>query len=158
MDTASALMGLGLLILFIAPVGYILYNQSSQEKKRTQKLAFLAGKEGYRLDETENINGLSLALDKKAGKFLLLKSGEDAKLQEIDLNAVSRIDLVKVDEDGHSTGVLDEMREISLQLKNRENTAKKVIFYAEEEDPVTQKVERLENAIKWQKILQQQIK
>lgn len=158
MDTASALMGLGLLILFIAPVGYILYNQSSQEKKRAQKLAFLAGKEGYQLDETQNINGLSLALDIKAKKFLLLKSGGDAKLQVVDLNAVTRINLVKANEDGESTGVLDEMREISLQLMNDKNTAKKVIFYAEEEDAVTRKVERLENAIKWQKVLQQAAK
>lgn len=158
MDTASTLMGLGLLILFIAPVGYILYDQSLKEKKRAKRLAFLALKQGYTIDETANINGLSLALDKKAGKFLLLKSGGDAKLQEVDLHSVSRIELAKVDEDGHSTGVLDEMREISLQLKTKENTAKKVIFYAEEEDPVTQKIERLENAIKWQKILQQSIK
>lgn len=154
MDTASTLMGLGLLILFVAPVGYLVYTQSFQEKKRAKRMAFLVHQQGYSLDETENINGLSLGLDKKAKKFFLLRTGSDAKLQVIELEEVSKIELLKTDEDGNSTSGMDEIREISLQVKNRNGVIKKLFFYAEEEDPVTQKVERLDNAIKWQKILQ----
>lgn len=154
MDTASTLMGLGLLILFIAPVGYLVYTQSFQEKKRAQKMAFLALQKGYKLDETENINGLSLGLDKTNKKFILLKSGNEAKLQVMDLEKISKIDLLKTDEDGLSSTVVDEIREISLQMKGGDGSVKKLIFYAEEEDPVTQKAERLDNATKWQKILQ----
>lgn len=158
MDTASTLMGLGLLILFIAPVGYLLYSQSFQEKKRAKKLEFLALQKGYKLDETENINGLSLGLDKSAKKFILLKSGTEAKLQVMDLDQVLNFEVYQTDEDGQTTTILDEVREISLQVKNKDNSVKKLIFYAEEEDPVTQKPQRLENAGKWQKILQQSIK
>jgi hypothetical protein len=154
MDTASTLMGLGLLFLFIAPVGFLVYNQSKKEKKRAKKLSFLAGEKGYNLDETENVHGLSLALDKTAKKFLLLKSGEEAKLQVIDLDDISKIDIHKNNEDGKSTSSLDEMREISLLVKSKNNSEKKLVFYAEEEDPVTQKAERLDRAIKWQKTLQ----
>ncbi|MCC8359617.1 hypothetical protein [Salinimicrobium sediminilitoris] len=154
MDTASTLMGLGLLLLFIAPVGFLVYNQSQKEKKRAKKLSFLAGEKGYNLDETENVHGLSLALDKTAKKFLLLKSGEEAKLQVIDLDDISKIELHKNNEDGKNTSSLDEMREIMLLVKTKNNSEKKLVFYAEEEDPVTQKAERLDRAIKWQKTLQ----
>lgn len=158
MDTASTLLGVGLLILFIAPVGYLLYSQSFQEKKRAKKLEFIALQKGYKLDETENINGLSMGLDKTARKFILLKSGGDAKLQVMELDNVSGIDLLKTNEDGAATSILDEIREIALQVKSTDTATKKLIFYAEEEDPVTQKEGRLDNAIKWQKILQQSIK
>jgi len=154
MDTASTLMGLGLLILFMAPVGYLVYTQSFQEKKRMKKMAFLALQKGYHLDETENINGLSLGLDRTAKKFIILKSGSEAKLQVMGLEKVSKIELLKTDEDGHFTSIMDEVREVSLQVKNSDGSVKKVVFYAEEEDPVTQKIERLDNAIKWQKNLQ----
>jgi hypothetical protein len=155
MDIASSLMGIGLLILFIAPVGYLVYTQSFQEKKRAKKMAFLAHQQGLRLDEVENINGLSLGLDKTAKKFFLLRTGSDAKLQVIELEEVSKVDLSKTDEDGIPSSIMDEVREISLQLKSDDGTVKKkIIFYAEEEDPVTQKTERLDNAMKWQKILQ----
>lgn len=153
MDIASTLMGLGLLILFIAPVGYLVYTQSFQEKKRAKKLEFMALQKGFKLDETENINGLSLGLDKTAKKFILLKSGNEAKLQIMDLEEVSKIELIKTDEDGIPTSILDEVREISLQVKSNNSAVKKLIFYAEEEDPVTQKAERLDNAMKWQKYL-----
>ena len=154
MDTASTLMGLGLLLLFVAPVGFMVFNQANKEKKRTKKLAFLAGKNGYSLDETENVQGLSLALDKSAGKFLLLRSGDKAKLEVIDLANLSGVDLIKVNEDGLSTSSLDDIREISLLIKSKDNAGKKLIFYAEEEDPVTQKTERMDKAIKWHKALQ----
>lgn len=154
MDTASTIMGLGLLILFIAPVGYLVYNQSIKDKKRAKKMMFLALQKGFNLDEIENINGLSLGLDKTNKKFVLLRSGSEAKLQVIDLEKIIKIDLLKTDEDGHPTMMMDEVREISLQVKTSDGTVKKVIFYAEEEDPVTQKVERLDNALKWQKHLQ----
>lgn len=153
MDTASTLMGLGLLILFVAPVGYLVYSQSYQEKKRVKKLSFLAHQKGFALDEIENINGLSLGLDKTAKKFILLKSGSEAKLQVMDLEKISKIEISKTDEDGHPTIILDEVREISLQMKKSDGSTKKLIFYAEEEDPITQKSERLENALKWQKVL-----
>ncbi|WP_324720278.1 hypothetical protein [Salinimicrobium sp. HB62] len=154
MDIASTLMGLGLLLMFVAPVGFMVYNQANKEKKRTKKLAFLAGKNGYRLDETENLQGLSLALDRSARKFFLLRSGDKAELQTLDLSNITKIDLLKVDEDGHNTSSLDEIREIALVIKGVDHPDKKLIFYAEEEDPVTQKTERLDKAIKWQKSLQ----
>lgn len=154
MDTASALMGIGLLILFVAPVGYMVYNQSFQEKKRAKKLAFLVQQQGFRLDEIENLNGLSLGLDKTARKFFLMKSGSDAKLKTIDLEQVTKIELLKTNEDGAPISILDEVREISLHMKNTDGSVKKLIFYAEEEDPVTQKSVRLDNAIKWQRNLQ----
>lgn len=158
MDTASTLMGLGLLILFIAPVGYLLFDQAFKEKKRAKRLAFLALQKGYNLDEIENITGLSLGLDKSKKTFLLLKTAREAKLQVIELDKVAGIDLHKVNEDGHATASLDEVREISLQVKNEDGSLKKIIFYAEEEDPVTQKSERLENAMKWQKNLKHSMK
>ncbi|NJW52056.1 hypothetical protein [Salinimicrobium oceani] len=154
MDTASTLMGLGLLILFIAPVGYLVYTQSFQEKKRAKKMAFLALQQGYNLHETENINGLSLGLDILAKKFFLLKSGRESELQVMDLEKVSKIELLKTDEDGYVTQNVDEIREISLQMKSSDGKNKTLVFYAEEEDPVTQKSDRLDNAVKWQKILQ----
>ncbi|MCX2839494.1 hypothetical protein OQ279_15205 [Salinimicrobium sp. MT39] len=158
MDTASTLMGLGLLILFIAPVGYLVYNQSHKEKKRAKKMAFLASKKGYNLDETENTHGLSIGLDKTAGKFLLLRSAEKADLQEIDLKDLMKIEIIKIDEDEKNTQALDEIREISLLLKSKSNEDKRLIFYAEEEDPVTEKNNRLDRAIKWQKALQKYCK
>ncbi len=158
METASTLMGLGLFILFIAPVGYVLYDQSLKEKKRAKKLALLTHQQGLSLDETENIRGLSLGLDRKSKKFILLKSGDKAKLQIIDLEKVRNIELSKTDEDGRIISSLDEVREISLKVKSKDETINKIIFYAEEEDPVTQKDERLANALKWESILKQQIK
>lgn len=158
MDTASTLMGLGLLILFVAPVGYLLYDQSLKDKKRAKRLAFLTLKKGFKLDESDNITGLSIGLDKGAGKFFFLKSASDAKLQILDLQKVKKIDLLKTDEDGKSISNLDEVREISLQVKNEDDSVKKIIFYAEEEDPVTLKTERFDNALKWQKNLQQSLK
>lgn len=154
MDTASTLMGLGLLLSFVAPVGFMVYNQANKEKKRAKKLAFLAGQAGLGLDEIEHLNGLSLALDKQSKKFVMLRSGEASKLQVIELHSLSKVDLIKTDEDGTAISSLDEIREIALLIKSKNVPDKRLVFYAEEEDPVTQKSERLDRAIKWQNILQ----
>jgi hypothetical protein len=141
--------------MFVAPVGFMVYNQANKEKKRIKKLAFLAGQAGFSLNETENIGDLSLAIDNSSKMFIILHSGKKANLQVIELSGIKKVELLRSDEDGKSMATLDDIREISLLIQNKESADKRLKFYAEEDDPVTQKSDRLEQAQKWQKILQQ---
>lgn len=153
MDTASVLMGLGLLILFIAPVGYLVYNQSSKTKKRAQKMTLLALEEGYTLNDSETLKNYSLGIDNSAQKFLVLRNWKNEKLQSYNFQEIQAVTLVKVNEDSTPVSALDEVRIIALNIKFKDGKEEKVTFYTSEENAVTQKSEFLEKAVKWEKML-----
>lgn len=152
MDTTSAVMGLGLLFLFVAPIGYLLYGQSSKDKKRTKKLAFISAKKGLNLTETEHLDDLSLGFDPKSNVFLIYQlHHEHPKI--INVDQITAVELLKVDDVGKKVENLDDVREIFLHVRLTSGASEDIVFYTEEDNAVTQKEGRFKKAGKWQVIL-----
>ncbi|MFD2517435.1 hypothetical protein [Salinimicrobium flavum] len=152
MDTGSTLLGIGLLLLFITPIGYLIYNQSMQEKKTAKQMRITAANVGMNLSQLDLLPLLALGLDKTAEKLLVL-TPENKKTHLIDLHKVTSAEVVKKYHLNHTTTLLDDVEEISLTLKNGKEPYEKVIFYREGKNAVTEKEKLLQTAIKWQKIV-----
>lgn len=158
MDTASVLMGVGLLLLFIAPVGYLVYNQNAKNKKQAKKMAFLATNKGFTLSDSINLRKHSLGIDQAAKKFLLLRNWKNEALQIYDFSDLQAVTMAKVNEDEASVNAVDEVRIIYLKIKLKNGAEEKVTFYTSEEDAVTQKSDLLNEAVKWEKLIKAAIK
>lgn len=86
MDTSATLMGLGLLMAFIAPIGYLVIDQSRREKARKKKLFTAAAGLNLQISETYIVNGLSLGLDQQQRKLLVLESSNSYEPKMINLD------------------------------------------------------------------------
>ena len=139
----------------MAPIGFLLFNQSFEAKKSAKKLAFLATQQNLRLDETDSVSGISIGIDRTAGKILFVGSGKSVV---IDLKTHATVALMKIDEDGEVLSDLDKVRKILLQFNGKSGNSRQLIFYSEEEDPVTQKNERLQIAEKWRESVQENLR
>lgn len=149
MDTASTLMGLGLMFIFMAPIGFLLFNQSFEAKKSAKKMAFLAAQHKLKLDEIDSISGISIGMDRNSRRILFLGS---EKSVVVDPKKYGEVVLIKTDDEGQLISDLDRTRKISLQFNGKNGTTEQLVFYSEEKDPVTQKSDRLELALKWKKL------
>jgi hypothetical protein len=156
MDTASALMGLGLLFLFMAPIGYILTNQLIQEKKRKKALFDTAAKLQLKLLEQDFLSDLSLGLDSQAQKLLFVFAGKKKAPQVVDLKYITRCDLFQTNEENRNSSVIDDIREVYLELTEK-GASRNLPFYSEEEHPVTEKEIRIQVAQKWQHLISENI-
>ncbi len=157
MDTASTLMGLGLLFVFMAPIGYILVDQSVQEKKRKKAILETAAKLQLNLTEHDFLPDLSLGLDDQAQKLLLVHFGKKKKAQVIDLKETVRCLLGKKYQDDKISSAIDDVREVHLRL-DQKTSSEVVMFYSEDLHPVTEKEMRMQMAQKWQDLILEKMK
>lgn len=156
MDTASTLMGLGLLLLFMAPIGYILTDQSLQEKKRKKALLETAAKLQLHLVEQDFLPDLSLGHDAEAQKLLVVYTGKKKAPLVIDLTNIVGCELFQRNEENRLSTTIDDVREVYLKLTEN-GASRNLTFYSEEEHPVTEKEMRMQLAQKWQHILSKNI-
>ena len=157
MDTASTLMGLGLLFVFMAPIGYILVDQSVQEKKRKKAILATAAKLQLNLTEHDFLPDLSLGLDEQAQKLLVVYFGKKKKPEVIDLAEINRCELGKRYQDDKISSAIDDVREVHLRL-DKKGTSEKILFYSEDAHPVTEKEMRMQMAHKWENLIQEKMK
>ena len=157
MDTASTLMGLGLLFVFMAPIGYLLVDQSVQEKKRKKAILGTAAKLQLNLSDCDFLPDLSLGLDEKAEKLLIIFFGKKKKPEVLDLKELELCLLGKRYQDDKISSAIDDVREVHLRL-DQKNTSEIVIFYSEDLHPVTEKEMRMQMAQKWQDLILEKMK
>lgn len=152
MDTSSTLLGIGLLMAFIAPVGYLLVDQSRREKARMKTLLAAASRLHLELSKTEILTGLYLGLDENQQKLLAI-TPEKKKSPEVMNLKDSKVTLLKKYHKDHSTASIDELRTVVLQIDSQKSSTS-LNFYQADSDPVTEKGLRLQKAMEWEKLLQ----
>lgn len=156
MDTSSTLMGLGLLFIFMAPIGYLLVDQSQQEKKRKKAILQTAAKQQLNLSDCDFLPDLSLGLDEQAQKLLIVYFGKKHKPEVIDLSDIKRCELGKKYQDDRVSSAIDDVRQVHLQLTEK-GASKTLIFYSEKDHPVTEKEMRMQMAQKWQHLISEKV-
>lgn len=153
MDTATTFMGISLLLVFLAPIGYLLIDQSLSEKKREKTLHKIAGEQNINLTQTDFLPDLALGLDMDSRKLLIVPMPKKKNIKVIDLGTIRKCEMVKKYVNNKVSSNLDDVREIALMIELADTPAESVIFYAEGEHPVTEKEMRRFMALKWEKIM-----
>ncbi|SDK75695.1 hypothetical protein SAMN04488034_101360 [Salinimicrobium catena] len=151
MDTSATLLGLGLLMAFITPIGYLIIDQSRREKARKKILFNTASDFDLQLSKLLILRSLSLGLDQEQRKLLVIDPANKNKPQVIDLPEC-KIHLVKKYLNNNPTGSVDDLTEISLQF-HCSKMEKKISFFQKDVDPVTETADRLQKALEWEKFL-----
>lgn len=152
MDTSTTLMGLGLLMAFLAPIGYLLVGQKISLRKKEMAIKKIAEEHRLVLTEVDFLPDLALGIDMDKRKFLSVPNSKKALVKLIDLGLIKKCEVTKKYKDKISSD-LDDVREINLDIILKERPTEQINFYAENDHPVTEKEMRLQKAKKWQKIL-----
>lgn len=161
MDTSSTLLGMGFLLLFIAPVAYVLIKEASKNKSQKKQFAQLSKQHHLEFTQTEFFSNLSLGLDEMAKKLFVLTTGKSPRTLYIDLNTINSVELKnKYSHEGSVQRSIDDISEISVNLKSRDKASgeNKIIFYGEDFHSVLQKEARLNSAQKWNNLIQNTLK
>lgn len=160
MDTASTLIGIGLLLVFISPIAFMLLKQSGESKKHQRQLLALSSQYHLNLTHTESLSNISIGLDVMSKKLLILIFGKTTTEFLIDLNDISSSKVQKLlYEDSIEEKNLDNIREIYLEIKMKEGPAQnKLVFFEEVSTSVLEKESRLNTALKWNQLITNFIK
>lgn len=153
MDTTTTLMGLGLLMAFLTPVGYLLIGQKISLRKKEKAIRKIATQHNLLLTEIDFLPDLAIGIDMDKRKFLSVPHSKKARVKLIDLGLIQNCEVSKEYNKNSASLNLDEVREITLKINLKNHPAEQVIFYREEDHPVTEKEMRLAKAGKWKKIL-----
>ncbi|GAB2762939.1 hypothetical protein GCM10010465_04950 [Actinomadura fibrosa] len=146
-------MGLGLLLVFIGPIGYLLVNQSVQEKHRKKAIFEVAAKKELNLNRFDFLPDLSLGLDEEKDQFLVISFGKKKITRVLDLKDISRCEIGKKYEGNKVSSAVDDIREVTLVLDQKNAPSETIVFYKEELHSVIEKEMRLQMANTWRGII-----
>ena len=155
MDTASTLIGLGLLAVFVLPILFLIWQQNTKEKNRLKNLKELSIKNNLNTDTIEISATLLLGLDSKAKKLLVIEPTNHMQHQVLDLSYIKN---AKVS--SHPFPDKPELiKRISLDLSENRNNKKftEIIFYDEDDNSSNNASERLVIAQKWNRIISEKL-
>lgn len=155
MDKTSLMIGTLLLIVFMFPILYIVLKQKSKEAKFRKELNRLAAENGIKLDKFETIGHLSLGLDSSSKKLVIIDPKTEVDHEIIDLKNVSQVHLAK-----KTLREASKERIIHLGLEIADLNSRKIteiIFYDEDDYESTDAEIRLNEARKWDDILQKNL-
>ena len=161
MDTASTLIGIGLLLLFVAPAGYLLFAEGSQNRKFKKQFLMLSKQNNLVLSQSQIFPDLSLGLDEISKKLIVFIAGKTPKAFFIDLNNIKSAEVQKKYSDVNSgKNNVDDICEIvlNLKLKNPSSEENRIIFFGGVCNSVLQKEARLNSALKWNSLIQNSLK
>ncbi|HSI71052.1 MAG TPA: hypothetical protein VK941_12525 [Gillisia sp.] len=158
MDTASAVIGIILMILFVGPVAYVIWQQAAKDRKKLQQLKIVEQQNGLHLDQVELTPSLLLGLDSANKKLVVVNSLKGNEQQVIDLANVYKSQLKK-SANPDNTGGKSAITHVSLELLNgRPGNTTQIIFYDEEEDTGHDMATQLSLANKWELLLKPHLK
>lgn len=150
MDTASSLIGLGLLLVFIGPILILIFQQNKQEKTILKKLKTISSDNNLNPDTTELLENLILSLDSKARKLLIVKSGKEPDYKILNLLEVKESRL-RTQNLKNSEGRLNYISLNLFGVKN--NKIDEIVFYDEEDKNSTDAEASLVLAKKWENLI-----
>lgn len=160
MDTASTLIGIALLLLFVMPAVYAIWSQSNKDKKNYKNLKEIGDKHHIKLDHFEISPNLFLGLDESSKKLLIVEPKKEMTFDLIDLKQVSKSLLSQTSHaGGPAARGKEEIARISLDLFNGKPNEKltEIIFYDEKENSSLDSDVGFYNASKWNNLLQKHI-
>lgn len=161
MDTSSTLLGVSLLLVFIAPVAIFLIREASFKKKNKMQFTLLAKQHNLHFNEIEFLPNLALGLDEMSKKLLVYSSGRTGRSIFVDLTGITSTGIsTTFDSEETATGSFDEVSQIIMNLtqKTGEVAKEKIIFFDREKDSLLQKEEFLKTAEKWHFLIEKAIK
>ncbi|PRX48165.1 hypothetical protein [Salegentibacter salegens] len=155
MDTASTLIGLGLLAVFVLPILFLIWQQNTKEKSRLRNLKELSIKNNLTTDTVEISATLLLGLDSKAKKLLVIEPTNNMQHQVLDLSFIKN---TKVSSQPFPDKP-ELIKRISLDLSENRNNKKltEIIFYDEDDNASNNASERLIVAQKWNRIISEKL-
>lgn len=156
MDFISAEIGIVLILLFIAPIFYMIYWQSTKDKRRLKKLNDLSAQNLMKLDHYELSNSLLLGLDSSSKKLIIV---EPQNAMEFDVIDLSKIDVSAIAKKSHAetnkhTGKAPLIK-ICLELlkNNPKQKVTEIVFYDEDDETSMDPDVQLVLANKWDKLI-----
>ncbi|MCM4160608.1 hypothetical protein FHG64_10165 [Antarcticibacterium flavum] len=154
MDTASATIGIVLILLFVCPVAYIIWQQAAKNKKRLQQLKLAEKQFKIKLDTIDLTPSLLLGLDSAAKKLVVINTLHNSPLQVVDLKKVHRSSVKKVAVDEVKENKNPSCKLVSLELLNgHPGNTTSIVFYDEEEETGFDVETQLALANKWDTLI-----
>lgn len=155
MDTASTLIGLGLLAIFVLPILFLIWQQNTKEKNRLKSLKEISLKNNLLTDMVEISSTLFLGLDSKSKKLLVVEPTKNMQHQVLDLSEIKNTKVSTL----QLTGNGNRIRRVSLDLSGKSQHQKftEIIFYNEDDNENTDANSRLLIANKWNRIITEKI-
>lgn len=155
MDTASTLMGLGLLAVFVLPILYLIWQQNNKEKNRLKKLKKISADNNLTTDTTEVSATLLLGLDSNAKKLLVVEPINNMQHQVFDLQFIKDSKVSSQAFPNNSKII----KRVSLDLLGNGNDKKltEIVFYDEDDNENNDASERLVAAKRWNQIISEKL-
>lgn len=150
MDTASSLIGLGLLFVFIGPILILILQQNKQEKNTLKKLKTISTDNNLNPETTEFSENLILGLDSKARKLLIVNPGKDPEYNILNLKEIKESRLFTQNHK-NPEGRLNYISLNLLGVKSRK--LEEIVFYDEEDKNSSDAETSLVLAKKWEKLI-----
>ena len=149
MSRETTLIGIILLLVFIGPVIFILFQQKLKQNKKRKILKNLSDEHNLFFDYKEITGLYILGLDSKAGKLVYLQpeASDNYKLIELNENTTCHLDY-KETANSHK-----ELIALKIGNKNKQLPQEQIIFYDDASD--TNMVSEVQFIIakKWDKII-----
>ena len=156
MDFKSVEIGIVLILLFIAPILYMIYWQSTKDKRRLKKLKDLSAQNQMTLDNYELSNSLLLGLDSSSNNLIIVEPQNAMEFDVIDLSKidVSTIAKKSLSETNKHTGKAPLIR-ICLELlkNNPKQKVTEIVFYDENDETNMDADVQLVLAKKWDELI-----
>jgi hypothetical protein len=156
MDFKSVEIGIALVLLFIVPILYMIYRQSTKDKRRLKKLKDLSTQNQMTLDHYVLSNSLLLGLDSSSKKLIVV---EPQNAMEFDVIDLKKIDVSEISKKRHAetnkhTGKESLIR-VSLELikNNPKQKVTEIIFYDDDDETNMDADVQLVLAKKWDELI-----
>jgi len=156
MDFKSVEIGIALVLLFIVPILYMIYWQSTKDKRRLKKLKDLSTQNQMKLDHYELSNSLLLGLDSLSKKLIVV---EPKNAMEFDVIDLKKIDVSEISKKSHAeknkqTGK-EALIRVCLELikNNPKQKVTEIVFYDEDDETSMDPDAQLVLAKKWNELI-----
>jgi len=156
MESKSVAIGVVLILMFVVPILYMIYRQSTKDKRRLKRLKDLSTQNQMTLDYYELSNSLLLGLDSSSKKLIIV---EPQNAMEFDIIDLSKIDASEISKKSHAernkqTGKEPLIR-VSLEFikNNPKQKVTEIVFYDEDDETSMDADVQLVLANKWDNLV-----
>ncbi len=156
MEFKSVAIGVILILMFVVPILYMIYRQSTKDKRRLKRLKDLCTQNQMTLDYYELSNSLLLGLDSSSKKLIVV---EPQNAMEFDIIDLSKIDASSISKKSHAemnkhTGKEPLIRVCLEFIKNNpKQKVTEIVFYDEDDETNMDADVQLVLAKKWDNLV-----
>lgn len=147
MDIPSAVIGIGMMLLFVVPIGYAVNSEKRKEKKIIKALCDFGHTKKLAIDTHEVIRKSGLGLDH--GRRTLVFQNSKQELFAIKLADISQCEVLEKRKPGKTRNAKGSLYQVGLALYDTNANARELILYNEDTDGVTDAESLIPVAIKW---------